>query len=144
MTKKIIHTLKAPSPVGPYSQAILTQGTLYVSGQVPLEPESGQVIAGDIVAQTNQVMKNLQAILVEARMDFSNVVKCSIFLTDLDNFEAVNEIFGQYFPADPPARETVEVSRLPKEVDVEISCVAISQNDRGLAKHAPAHFAYYC
>jgi len=133
MTKKIIHTPKAPSPVGPYSQAILIQGTLYVSGQIPLNPESGEMIPGDILAQTNQVMKNMQAILEAAQMDFSHVVKCSIFLTDLDNFRVVNEIFAQNFPINPPARETIEVSRLPKEVDVEISCVAISQNDRDLA-----------
>ena len=133
MSKKIIFTSKAPFPVGPYSQAILIQGTLYVSGQIPLNPESGEMIPGDIVAQTNQVMKNMQAILEAAQMNFSHVVKCSIFLTDLDNFRVVNEIFEQYFPIDPPARETIEVSRLPKEVDVEISCVAISQNDRDLA-----------
>ena len=104
-----------------------------MSGQIPLNPESGEMIPGDIVAQTNQVMKNMQAILEAAQMEFSHVVKCSIFLSDLDNFAAVNEIFEQYFPIEPPARETVEVSRLPKEVDVEISCVAISQSDRDLA-----------
>lgn len=133
MTKKIIHTSKAPFPIGPYSQAVLTHGTLYVSGQIPINPDTGEIITGDIVAGTNQVMKNIQSILHAAQMDFSNVVKCSIFVTDLGDFEAVNETYEQYFSFDPPARETIEVSRLPKDVGVEISCVAIAQNDLDLA-----------
>lgn len=133
MTKTIIQTSKAPFPVGPYSQAVLVQGTLYVSGQIPLDPESGEIVTGDIVAETHQVMKNIQGILHAAEMDFGHVVKCSIFVTDLNHFTTVNETYEQYFSFDPPARETVQVSRLPKDVDVEISCVAIAQNDLDLA-----------
>ncbi len=133
MDKKIIQTSKAPFPVGPYSQAVLVQGTLYVSGQIPIDPDTGEIVTGDIVAETHQVMKNIEAILVAAQMDFGHIVKCTIFVADLNNFSAVNESYGQYFPFDPPARETVEVGRLPKDVNVEISCVAMAQNDLELA-----------
>ncbi|WP_207433760.1 RidA family protein [Sabulibacter ruber] len=125
MATNIIESKSAPAPIGPYSQAVLAGNTLYVSGQIALDQESGQLVQGDIQTETHQVMKNLQFILQEAGMDFSNVVKCSIFVKDLGNFGAINETYGGYFTSNPPARETVEVSRLPKDVNVEISCIAV-------------------
>lgn len=125
MTKEVVYSSNAPEPIGPYSQAIMAGNTLFVSGQIPIDTTSGKIIEGDIVAETNQVMKNLEAILKEAGMDFSHVVKCSIFLSDMNNFPKVNEAYGQHFQSNPPARETVEVSRLPKDVNVEISCIAV-------------------
>ena len=133
MIKKIIQTSKAPFPFGPYSQAVLSQGTLYVSGQIPINPETGEIVTKDIVAQTHQVMKNIQGILLAAQMDFGHIIKCSIFVTDLNNFAALNEAYEQYFSSDPPARETVQVSRLPKDAEVEISCIAVAQNDLDVA-----------
>jgi len=123
--KKIIHTSKAPEPIGPYNQAVMVNNTLYVSGQIPLDPSVGKLAGGDIKNQTRQVMENLKAILREAGMDFSDVVKCSIFITDMKNFPRVNEVYGTYFTEDPPARETVQVAGLPMGVDVEISCIAV-------------------
>jgi 2-iminobutanoate/2-iminopropanoate deaminase len=123
--KKIINTDKAPKPIGPYNQAVMSNNTLYVSGQIPLNPVTGELAQGDIKDHTRQVMENLKAILLEAGLDFSHVVKCSIFLSDMKNFPIVNEIYGGYFSEDPPARETVQVSGLPMGVDVEISCVAV-------------------
>ena len=123
--KKIVYSKNAPEPIGPYSQAVLTGDTLYISGQVAIEPASGNIINQDIQSETKQVMKNLGAILSEASMDFSNIVKSSIFVKDLNNFAAINAVYGEYFKENPPARETVEVSRLPKDVNVEISCIAI-------------------
>lgn len=125
MAKEVVYSSNAPEPIGPYSQAIKAGNTLFVSGQIPIDSASGQLISGDIIAETHQVMKNLQAILQTAGMDFSNVVKCSIFLKDMNNFPKVNEAYGQYYKSKPPARETVEVSRLPKDVNVEISCIAV-------------------
>ncbi len=125
MTKEVVYSSNAPEPIGPYSQAIKAGNTLFVSGQIPIDTTSGKIIEGDIIAETNQVMKNLGAVLKEAGMDFSHVVKCSIFLSDMNNFPKVNEAYGQYFQSNPPARETVEVSRLPKDVNVEISCIAV-------------------
>ena len=125
MSKSIINSKSAPAPIGPYSQAVKSNGTLYVSGHIAIEPASGNMVLGDIVKETHQVMNNLQAILKEAGMDFSNVVKCSIFVKDLNNFATINKVYGEYFTSEPPARETVEVSRLPKDVNVEISCIAI-------------------
>ncbi len=122
--KKIINTVHAPAPIGPYNQAVLANGTLYISGQIALDPANGGLILSDIVAETHQVMKNLQAILEAAGMNFSNVVKSSIFLLDMNNFAKVNEVYGAYFSADFPARETVQVSCLPKQVNVEISMIA--------------------
>ncbi len=124
MAHTIINSPKAPAPIGPYSQATLANGTLYVSGQIPLNQETGELVNSSIEEETHMVMKNLQFILVEAGMDFSNVVKCSIFVKDLNNFGRINETYGSYFTSNPPARETVEVSRLPKDVNVEISCIA--------------------
>ena len=119
--KQIIFTEKAPAAIGPYSQAVLSNGTLYVSGQIALTlVEAGATIEDE----TRQVMKNMQAILEAANMTFENVVKCTIFVKDMNNFVAINGIYGQYFTTNPPARETVEVARLPKDVNVEISCIA--------------------
>jgi 2-iminobutanoate/2-iminopropanoate deaminase len=125
MIKKIINTTKAPAPIGPYSQAILAGGTLYVSGQVAFDPESGNLITDSIQNETHRVMKNVEAILTEAGYGFSDVVKCSIFVKDLNNFAAINEVYGMYVGDAKPARETVEVARLPRDVNVEISCIAV-------------------
>lgn len=128
MSKKVIRTAKAPAPVGPYNQAIATSGQmLFVAGQIPLDPQSGKIIgAEDISAQTKQVMVNLEAILTEAGASWSNVVKTSVFLTDLANFGAMNQVYAEYFEEDTaPARACVEVSRLPKDVLVEIECIAV-------------------
>ena len=122
--KKIIHTPNAPAAIGRYSQACLVNGTLYISGQIPVDPETGKLVEG-IEKETHQVMKNLKAILTEAGMTFDNAVKVSIFLKSMDDFAVVNEIYASYFSNDQfPARETVQVSCLPKNVDVEISMIA--------------------
>lgn len=123
--KKIINTTKAPAPIGPYNQAVLANNMLFVSGQVAIDPVSGKIITGDIKLEARQVMENIKAILTEAGMTFGNIVKTTIFLTDMNNFSAVNEVYGSYFSSDFPARETVQVSRLPKDVSVEISVMAI-------------------
>ena len=122
--KTIVSTSNAPLPIGPYSQAVKVGQTLYVSGQIALDPVTNQLITNDISEETNQVMMNIQAVLDAAGLSFSNVVKCSIFVNDMGNFAAVNEVYGQFFTENPPARETVEVSKLPKNVNVEISCIA--------------------
>ena len=124
MAHSIITSSQAPAPIGPYSQATLANGTLYVSGQIALNQQNGNLVNDSIENETHQVMKNLQAILAEAGMDFNNVLKCTIFVKDLNNFGRINETYGSYFSSNPPARETVEVSRLPKDVNVEISCIA--------------------
>jgi 2-iminobutanoate/2-iminopropanoate deaminase len=123
--KKIITSKNAPAPIGPYSQAVLAGNTLYVSGQIPLDPVSGNMVNQDIAAETHQVLKNLKAILEEAGTDFSKVVKCSIFIKNMNDFAIINKIYGEYFVSDAPARETVEVARLPKDANVEISCIAL-------------------
>ncbi len=122
--RKIIHTEKAAQPVGPYNQAVQVDHMLYVSGQIPLDPETGELIKGGVEEQTRMVMQNLGAILEAAGMDFSNVIKCSIFITDMHEFPKLNKVYASYFENDPPARETVQVGALPKFVDVEISCIA--------------------
>jgi 2-iminobutanoate/2-iminopropanoate deaminase len=122
--KKIIFTEKAPKPIGPYNQAVMANNMLFVSGQIPMNPATSELVKGDIKEQTRQVMENLKAILNEAGMDFSHVIKCSIFITDMKNFPLINEVYGKYFDDDAPARETVQVSGLPLAVDVEISCIA--------------------
>lgn len=124
--KKVIQIPGAPAPIGPYSQAILKNDTLYVSGQIPLNPATGELVVENIEAATHQVLKNIGALLNEANMKFSDVVKCTIFVRDLSDFAAVNGVYAQYFQNNPPARETVEVSRLPLDVPVEISCIAIN------------------
>ncbi|MGB3145510.1 MAG: RidA family protein [Maribacter sp.] len=124
--KTIINTENAPAPIGPYNQAILSNGTLYISGQIPLDPKSGELVSGDIKAETKQSMENLKAILTQANMTFENVVKSSIFLSDMNQFTQVNEIYASYFNTETaPARETVEVANLPKFVNVEISMIAV-------------------
>lgn len=122
--KKIINTPDAPAPIGPYSQAVMTGDMLFISGQVALVPATGELANADLTEETTQVMKNLQAILTEAGMNFSNVVKTTIFLSDMSLFAAVNEIYSSYFTSDFPARETVAVKGLPKNVNVEISMIA--------------------
>lgn len=125
MHKRIINSSLAPAPIGPYNQAVMAGNTLYVSGQIAIDQAKGSIVNSDISAETTQVMTNLGYILKEAGMDFENVVKCSIFIKDMNNFAKINEIYGKYFTQDPPARETVEVARLPKDVNIEISCVAV-------------------
>ena len=126
MKKTIITTDKAPAPLGPYNQAVLVNDTLYLSGQIPLIPCSMKLVEGDLEAETKQVMQNLKAVLEQAGMNFENVVKTSIFLSDMNNFNAVNEVYGAYFDHETaPARETVEVANLPKFVRIEISMVAV-------------------
>jgi 2-iminobutanoate/2-iminopropanoate deaminase len=124
MKKKIINTISAPPPIGPYSQAVKAGKLLFVSGQIPINSITGQVVLNDIEAETRQVMQNIEAILSAAELNFSNIVKTTIFLKDMNNFAKVNEIYGSYFQNEFPARETVEVSRLPKDVNVEISVIA--------------------
>lgn len=124
MDKRIINTPNAPAPIGPYSQAVASNGTLYISGQIPIDPSSGELISSGIQDETHQVMKNLKAILEKASVSFNHVVKTSIFVADMGDFAAINEVYGSYFGENPPARETVEVSTLPKNVNVEISCIA--------------------
>ncbi|MBU6307967.1 MAG: RidA family protein [Chitinophagales bacterium] len=124
MPKTIINTTKAPAPIGPYNQAILKGDELFISGQVCIDPVTGQLNNKDIATETRQVMLNLQAILDAAGMNFSHVIKTTIFLTDMNQFAQVNEVYGSFFVADFPARETVQVSALPKFVNVEISMIA--------------------
>ena len=123
--KTIINTNNAPAPIGPYNQATLAGGFLFVSGQIPMDPLSGEIISSDIKAEATQVMENIKAILTEAGLSFDNIVKTSIFLTDMQNFAQVNQVYGTYFTADFPARETVQVAGLPKAVNVEISVIAV-------------------
>lgn len=124
--KKIINTSKAPSPIGPYNQAILSGNMLYTSGQIAIDPKTGELVTGSIKEETQLVMKNLLAILEEAGMTYENVIKTSIFISDMNNFTEINEVYGSYFNADTaPARETVEVANLPKFVNVEISAIAV-------------------
>lgn len=126
MVKEIIQTADAPDPIGPYSQAVKAGGFLFISGQVGIHPPTGELVNSDIVAETKQVMDNINAILHQAGLSFNEVVKCSIFVKDMNNFAAINEAYAGFLGDNPPARETVEVSRLPKDVNVEISCIAIT------------------
>lgn len=125
MDKKIINTAKAPAPIGPYNQAVIANNTLYISGQIPLNPETNDLVSGDIGTETHQVMRNLAAILEEAGINFNHVIKTTIFLSDMALFSSVNEVYGSYFSGDYPARETVAVKGLPKNVNVEISMIAV-------------------
>ena len=132
MKKQVINTNNAPTPIGPYNQAIKisntngsAQATLFISGQVCIDPSTGELRNKDLQEETHQVMHNLKAILQQAGMDFSNVVKTTIFLTDMNRFSELNEVYGKYFDSDFPARETVQVSALPKFVNVEISMIAV-------------------
>ncbi|MDP3353815.1 MAG: RidA family protein [Flavobacteriaceae bacterium] len=124
--KKIINTPNAPAPIGPYNQAVIYGNTIYISGQIPINPANGELVMDSIQSETKQVMENLKAILEAAEMTFEQVVKSSIFISDMNNFTAVNEIYGAYFKSETaPARETVQVSGLPKNVNIEISMIAI-------------------
>ena len=123
--RKAIQIKGAPAPVGPYSQAILSNKTLYISGQIPMDPITGELKMEDVKTATNQVLKNITNLLKAAEMTEENVVKCSIFLKDMNDFHQVNEVYQNYFNGVPPARETVEVSNLPLNVNIEISCIAI-------------------
>jgi 2-iminobutanoate/2-iminopropanoate deaminase len=125
MDKTVINTPEAPAPIGPYSQAILTGSTLFISGQVCIDPATGELKNKDIQEETHRVMHNLKNILTAAGMDFKNVVKTNIFLTDMHRFSELNEVYAKYFESDFPARETVQVSALPKFVNVEISMIAV-------------------
>jgi len=122
--KKIISTLNAPEAIGPYSQAVLQNNTLYCSGQIALNPRNNELIIDNIVDETHQVMKNIHEILKEANMDFNNIVKCTIFLKNMNDYIKVNEVYSTYFTSQPPAREAVQVSVLPKNVNIEISAIA--------------------
>lgn len=124
--KKIISTSEAPGAIGPYSQAVRSGSFLFCSGQIPLDPKSGQIVPGDVTAQTRRVMDNIVAILKAEGLTFDSVVKTTIFLTNLGDFQTVNEIYGSYFRQDPPARSTVQVSALPKGVNVEIEVIAMA------------------
>ncbi len=125
MEKEVVYSLEAPKPIGPYSQAVWAGDTLFVSGQIALDPASGELIQGNIETETKAVLNNVNAILEKAGVGFSNIVKTSIFLKNMDDFAAVNAVYASYFTADFPARETVQVSKLPKDVNVEISVIAI-------------------
>ena len=123
--KKVIATKEAPAAIGPYSQAILSNNTLYCSGQIAINPETGTLVIDNISNETTQVMQNIAAVLKAADMDFSNVVKCSIFMKNMDDYAQINTVYGKYFDQNPPAREAVQVSALPKNVNVEISVIAV-------------------
>lgn len=124
--KKIVFTKKAPAPIGPYNQAILVENTLYTSGQIAINPANGELVLDSIEIETEQVMQNLKAILEEVDMTFSNVIKSTIFISDMGNFARINEVYGKYFDEKTaPARETVQVACLPKNVNIEISVVAV-------------------
>ncbi|MEY4098002.1 MAG: Enamine/imine deaminase [Bacteroidota bacterium] len=125
MSKEIIQTSKVPTPIGPYSQAVIANGFLFASGQVAFNPATGELVLTDIQAETRQVMENIKAILEEAKLSFANVVKTSIFLSDMQLFAQVNEVYGSYFTANFPARETVAVKTLPRNVNIEISITAV-------------------
>ncbi|MGQ0508295.1 MAG: RidA family protein [Myxococcaceae bacterium] len=128
MQRKAIHSTNAPKAIGPYSQAISVESgrMVFLSGQIPLNPATMEVVPGDISAQTEQVMQNLKAVLTAGGLEFSQVVRCTIFLTDMADFPKVNEVYGRYFPTNPPARATVQVSGLPRGVQVEIDAIAVS------------------
>ena len=130
--KKIISTNEAPAAVGPYSQAVRVGSTVYCAGQIPLDPKSGQIVPGDIGAQTRRVLENIAAVLRAESLSFENIVKTTVFLTNLSDFETVNEIYGSYFKKEPPARSTVQVPALPKGANIEIEVIAVA-NGNGLS-----------
>jgi len=125
MSKEIIQSSKVPAPIGPYSQAVIANGFLFASGQVAFDPATGELVLTDIQAETRQVMENIKAILDEAKLSFANVVKTTIFLSDMQLFAQVNEVYGSYFTANFPARETVAVKTLPRNVNIEVSITAV-------------------
>jgi len=124
MSKQIINTSKAPAPIGPYSQAVKTGNLVFISGQIPMNPETGEIVTSSIKEEAKMVMENLKAVLTEAHLTFDHIVKTTIFLTDMSLFAEVNEVYGSYFTGDFPARETVAVKGLPRNVNVEISVIA--------------------
>ena len=124
MHKKIVTTSTAPAPIGPYSQGVIAGGLMFVSGQIPLDPQTGELVAGGIEVQTERVLENLMAILREAKLGAENVVKTTLFLADMADFPAVNAVYGRYFPKEPPARSTFQVAGLPRNARIEIELVA--------------------
>lgn len=127
MGKEIIRTTQAPAAIGPYSQAVRVGSFVFTSGQIPLDPATGKLVEGDIVAQVRRVMENLRAVLAAAHLDFDAVVKATIFVQDLDQFAAINKTYGEYFPVNPPGRSTVQVARLPLNAGVEIELIAYAE-----------------
>lgn len=125
MDRQIVNTLSAPAPIGPYNQAILAGNMLFISGQICINPATGELMNKDVQEETHQVMHNLRSILAEGGMDFKNVVKTTIFITDMNRFSEINEVYGKYFEQSFPARETVQVAALPRFVNVEISMIAV-------------------
>ncbi len=134
--KKIVSTSEAPAAIGPYSQAVRSGNFLFCSGQIPLDPKSGQIISGDIATQTRRVLDNIIAVLKAEGLAFENIVKTTIFLTDLADFQTVNEIYGSYFKQQPPARSTVQVSALPKGAKIEIEVIAVADNGESTGETA--------
>lgn len=124
--KKIISTDRAPKAIGPYAQAVIANGFAFVSGQIPLDPETNQLIQGEIAEQTVRVLENLKAVLDACGSSMDQVVKTTVFLKDMNDFPKMNEVYGRYFPENPPARATVEAARLPRDVRVEIECIAFA------------------
>jgi len=125
MNREIINSPNAPAAIGPYSQAVRVGDTVYCSGQIPIDPETGDLVTGSVEVQTSRVLDNLQAVLGATGLSMSDVVRCTVFVSDMEHFGRVNEVYARYFPSYPPARATVEVARLPRDVDVEISCIAV-------------------
>lgn len=125
LTKEIIHTDSAPAAIGPYSQAVKVNNTLYCSGQICIDPTTGELVDDSVEAETEQVMKNIRAVLAEADMDFSDIVKATIFMKDMNDYGSINTVYAKYFTSNPPAREAVAVKTLPKDVRVEISVIAV-------------------
>ena len=134
--KKIISTSEAPGAIGPYSQAVRSGSFLFCSGQIPLDPKSGQIVPGDIASQTRRVLDNIGAVLKAEDLTFDHVVKTTIFLTNLDDFQTANEVYGSYFKQDPPARSTIQVAALPKGANVEIEVIAIADQGGSAARVA--------
>ncbi len=130
MSNKTIATTNAPAAIGPYSQAVIAGPYLYTSGQIPLDPATGQVVQGDIAVQTRRVLENLKAVLAAAGLSMADVVKTTLFIRDMNQFSAINAVYGEYFPTNPPARSTVEVSRLPLNVGIEIELVAYAPQSK--------------
>jgi 2-iminobutanoate/2-iminopropanoate deaminase len=125
MKKKVIQTEKAPKAIGPYSQAIQAGNFLFLSGQIPLDPKTGELVKGDIRQQTQQVLENIKGVLESQKLGMEDVVKVTIFLKDIGNFNQVNEVYATYFPSSPPARSTLEVAKLPRDADIEIEAIAV-------------------
>jgi len=125
MEKRVIQTERAPKAIGPYSQAIQAVGFLFLSGQVPLDPKTGELVKGDIGQQTKQVLENIEGVLESQNLGMEDVVKATIFLKNIENFNQVNEVYSSYFPTSPPARSTVEVARLPRDAEIEIEAIAL-------------------